>query len=388
MAGPGTRLLGDVAEFNVEVMAATRQDPEVEEAAIRFANGDVAGAEAVLLDLVAEGGRRREDIDTWLTLFDLYRCAGEPTKFDDAAFDFAALFGRSAPQWALITELASAPAPMQARPTAVRVGQFHWVCPSSLGTQSIAALKATLERHAPPWRIDWRHLQTIEPAAVPGLIEVLAHWADTPARLKFHEADRLLQLLAERSPTDDRDADPQWWLARLALLRVLNEMDEFELVALNYCVTYEISPPAWKAPQGSYADMNAEGQTLPPSDAAADPAAAEPPAGRFGATEPPPGGAQGLEDGVAKATFEGEYTGTADAGLMPLNVHTAATAYEINCRKLLRVDFGAAGDLLNWCMAQQASGREVTFKQVNRLVAAFFSVIGITEAARVMLRTD
>lgn len=383
VAGPGVRLLGDVAEFNVEVMAATRQDPEVEEAAIRFANGDETGAEAVLLDLVGEGGRRREDMDTWLTLFDLYRCAGEPTKFDDAAFDFAAIFGRSAPQWALITEPATAPAPMVARaPSPMRAGQFHWSSPSTLGAQSVVACKATLERHAPPWRIDWQHLRAIDPAALPGLIELLKQLADTQARVKFHAAEQLLDLLAERSPTDDRAVDPQWWLARLALLRLLNEMDEFELVALNYCVTYEVSPPAWEEPQSRFSPITEEGRTLPPSESAAT----EPPPE---AAEPALGGAT-LEAGVLKASFEGEYIGTADEALAPLNAPGAATAtaYEINCRKLLRMDFGAAGDLLNWCMAQQATGRSVTFKQVNRVVAAFFSVIGITDAARVMLRTD
>ena len=381
----GPRLLGDVPEFNVEVVAAAKQDPEIEEAAIRFANGDVAGAEAVLLDLVGMGGSRRDDVDTWLTLFDLYRCASEPTKFDDAAFDFAAIFGRSAPQWALVTEVASSPAPMAAQPAAVSAGLFHWTCPSTMGTQSVAALKATLDRHAPPWRIDWRHVKAVEPAAVPGLIDVLSRWAETPARLKFHGAERLLEVLTGHSPTDDREADPQWWLARLALLRVMGEMDEFELVALNYCVTYEVSPPAWEEPRSSYSNATKEGQTLVPSELPAEEGPA--PAPSFAGTEAPAAG-PAVDNGIVKATFEGEYIGTADEALQPLNAQTTATAYEINCRKLLRVDFGAAGDLLNWCMEQQGKGRSVTLKQVNRLVAAFFGVIGITESARVMLRTD
>ena len=46
------------------------------------------------------------------------------------------------------------------------------------------------------------------------------------------------------------------------------------------------------------------------------------------------------------------------------------------------------GDLLNWAMAQQGLGRQVSFRQVHRLVAAFFGVVGITEAARVVLRSD
>ena len=384
---PSARLLGEVPEFNVEVMAAAKQDPEIEEAAIRFANGDAAGAEAVLLDLVAESGSRREDVHTWLTLFDLYRCMGEATKFDDAAFGFAALFGRSAPQWAVVTEAASAPAPIAVAPTAVSTGLFNWTCPSTVGTQSVAALKATMDRHAPPWRIDWRHLKTVEPAALPALLDVLKRWGETPAQLKFLGAERLLQALSERSPTDDRSVDPEWWEARLALLRVLGEMDEFELVALNYCVTYEVSPPAWEEPKSSYRALAEDGQTLPPpSDADAE--APNVPLPTFGLTQPYAGTPGAIEPGVVKATLAGEYLGTAEEALKPLVAAREATSFEVNCRQLLRVDFGAAGDLLNWSMEQQGRGHQVTFKQVNRLVAAFFGVIGINDSARVMLRTD
>ena len=60
----------------------------------------------------------------------------------------------------------------------------------------------------------------------------------------------------------------------------------------------------------------------------------------------------------------------------------------ISCAKLIRVDFSAAGTLLNWVSARQAEGRSVQFTDVNRLVAAFFNVIGITEHAKVVTRKD
>ena len=383
-ATTGAHLLGEVPEFNVEVLAAAKQDPEVEEAAIRFANGDAAGAEAVLLELVGEHGSRGDDVDTWLTLFDLYRCVGDQIKFDDATFEFAARFGRSAPQWALISEPPSAPTPIAPTPAARGAGPFNWACPSTVGTQSVAALRATLARQAPPWHIDWRYVKAIEPAALPALIEELKSWAETPARYKFLGAERLLELLAQRSPTDDRTADPLWWEARLALLRVLGEMDEFELAALNFCVTYEVSPPAWEAPKNRCSAMTEEGDTVPPSQfSPTDLPVASP---SVAPTDLPPRDA--APDGVVKTALAGEYLGSADAALRPLIAQAEASAYELNCRQLLRVDFGAAGDLLNWSMEQQASGRPVTFKQVNRLVAAFFGVIGITDAARVVLRTD
>jgi len=60
----------------------------------------------------------------------------------------------------------------------------------------------------------------------------------------------------------------------------------------------------------------------------------------------------------------------------------------ISCAKLIRVDFSAAGTLLNWVSAREAENRAVQFTDVNRLVAAFFNVIGITEHARVLTRID
>ncbi len=60
----------------------------------------------------------------------------------------------------------------------------------------------------------------------------------------------------------------------------------------------------------------------------------------------------------------------------------------ISCARLIRIDFSAAGSVLNWVTARQVEGRQVQFVQVHRLVAAFFNVIGISEHARVVARVD
>ena len=60
----------------------------------------------------------------------------------------------------------------------------------------------------------------------------------------------------------------------------------------------------------------------------------------------------------------------------------------ISCTKLMRVDFSAAGTLLNWVSAREAEKRLVQFSDVNRLVASFFHVMGITEHARIVVRVD
>ena len=70
-------------------VAEIAHDPEVEEAAIRFANGDDAGAEAALRAMLATGGSRERHEETWLALFDLYRATGAQPAFEEAALERA-----------------------------------------------------------------------------------------------------------------------------------------------------------------------------------------------------------------------------------------------------------------------------------------------------------
>jgi hypothetical protein len=58
----------------------------------------------------------------------------------------------------------------------------------------------------------------------------------------------------------------------------------------------------------------------------------------------------------------------------------------ISCALLIRVDFIAAGDLLNWVIAKRAEARHVSFIEVHRLVALMLGAMGITEHAAVRLR--
>ena len=63
-----------------------------------------------------------------------------------------------------------------------------------------------------------------------------------------------------------------------------------------------------------------------------------------------------------------------------------AKLVRISCALLIRVDFVAAGDLLNWVIAKRAEQRQVTFTDVNRLVALMFGAMGINEHASTQLR--
>ena len=57
----------------------------------------------------------------------------------------------------------------------------------------------------------------------------------------------------------------------------------------------------------------------------------------------------------------------------------------VSCAQLIRVDFIAAGDLLNWVLAKRSENRTVTFTEAHRLIALFFGAMGINEHAKVQL---
>ena len=65
----------------------------------------------------------------------------------------------------------------------------------------------------------------------------------------------------------------------------------------------------------------------------------------------------------------------------------SSTIVNVSCARLIRVDFIAAGDLLNWVLARRNENRTVVFLDAHRLVALFFGAMGINEHARVKVRS-
>ena len=59
-------------------------------------------------------------------------------------------------------------------------------------------------------------------------------------------ASDFLAALQDAAPTGVRDADPAYWVLRLDALRLANRPDQFDEAAIDYCVTYEVSPPSWE----------------------------------------------------------------------------------------------------------------------------------------------
>lgn len=367
-------------------------DPEMEEAAIRFANGDDAGAEVGLLAALQNDNVPPQSADNWAAaLFDLYRATGQQASFDRVAIDYALRFGRSAPAWFSTPDLLGHKMKPALAGRVAALGQDAqpvWVCPAELDVSALHMLQASLSRAVSPWYLDWSPLKTMAPDAAKDLSGLFAGWCEAPVTLCFAGADVLEKMLKSHTPSGDKQVDSCWWQLRLDALRILRLQDEFELAALDFCVTYEVSPPPWKQarceflPERSPVTIaSAESPDLLSDFTFSQSADSRQAPTDFLASD--------SISSSALVELSGEVLGDAAEALDQMQAGlNESHRLVISCARLIRVDFSAAGSILNWVAVRESEGCRVQFRDVPCLVAAFFNVIGINEHARVVLRTN
>lgn len=348
-------------------------DAELEDAAIVFASGDNEGAEASLKALIAQ---RTQDtpsqLPVWLALLDMYRAAGMQAQFEDAAMDFVARFGRSAPQWFAMPQQAGKLS--ETMPEASQTG-FHWSAPVQLGESSLRALQVSKARSPGPWVMDWSALEVIDPAVKAPLLEAAEEWSAQNGQLVFAGHERLLSVLGKHAPSGDRAVDQGWWHLRLVMQRLMHLQDDFELTALDYCVTYELSPPSWVDPVCGYANEGQVQKLAYQDSLLMAPDTVQP--SMLWKERKPRFALQGVIDGDALPWLT-EVQGKAKLG----------EALAIDCTRLVRMDFAAAGSVLNWAAQMQELGHVLQFSQLHQLLAVFFNVVGIQEHAQLTPRKD
>jgi len=368
--------------FAVDV-SEVAHDPDLDEAVIAFANADFDQCEQSLAGMTAQGGTRAQHAETWLVLFDLYRAIGQQHKFESLALDYAQQFGWSAPQWysmpRLVAEAASEERPVSAGHPRIE-GQVGWVCPEYLDADAVARLSSQSLQMPLPWVFDWAALKGIDAEACARLSELFRSWIVQRLDMRWLHGERIFTVLQDAAPTGVRDVDPAYWQLRLDALRMTNRPDQFDEAAIDYCVTYEVSPPSWEAAKCQVRVSGSEQSTHSPSMSVVSDVSTSFVESRM------------TEDTsmvqVASVELSGQLVGDIGETLKKLESRLgSATIVNVNCTKLIRVDFIAAGDLLNWVLVRRSENRSVSFMESHRLVALFFGAMGINEHARVKVRT-
>ncbi len=369
--------------FAVEVSEVVH-DPELDEAVIAFANADFTQCEQALQRITGLGGPRAQHAETWLVLFDLYRATGQQQRFESLAMDYAHQFGWSAPQWYSLPKLVADAAVDEPAVNVAAATQGHgdvgWVCPEQLDIEAVARLRSQTLQMPLPWVFDWGQLRRIDAEAAMQLSTLMRLWAGQALELRWVAGERLFNVLQDAAPTGVRDADPAFWLTRLDALRLANRADQFDEAAIDYCVTYEVSPPSWESTR---CKVHISGSGLstrtPPLSMVSEVSTSFMESGLADDTG---GGIQ-----MAHVELSGQLVGDIGATLTKLQSElSSAPVVSVSCARLIRVDFIAAGDLLNWVLAKRNENRAVHFVDAHRLVALFFGAMGINEHAKVQVR--
>jgi anti-anti-sigma regulatory factor len=305
-----------------------------------------------LLAAIAEGALGHAAMAVWLMLFDLYQISGNRAQFDHISLEYAGKFETSPPSW---IEPARAEA---ASDGAVATG----IAPSVVFSGALdAGIIKQLEKaqnlaeRSRVLRLEFVRVTDVNPIGCGLLLNVLKKLHKSGHDLVLVGALELTGKIRAILEVGRRDETEAPWLLLLEILRLLNLETEFEEASIDYCVTFEVSPPAFVAPKNKVTTA---------------------------ADETPVPVAPASDFSMPTVVSDGTNKLIARIAAYAQGHHPAV----IDCAQLQRVNFAAAGQLLTGLGPLAAQGANIEFHNVNHLVAALFTVMGLKDIVRIVLR--
>lgn len=228
--------------------SADREMPQaLEDCALSHANGQTSEALRVIEAAIAAGKLGPWAMQAWLIRFDLYVQLGLKAAYDAAAEQFAQQFERSAPAWPQFEVL-----PMSGgnsgMPSVNVSGRL-----SSASGGPLAALRKTIDRYEGV-QLDFARFEDADVAGCQHLLVMLQSILRSKKVVRLSNAERLLQAVSEQTITGDAARAKAPWLLKLELLQITGDQAQFEELAVDFAVTFDVSPPSWmETPQRSSA---------------------------------------------------------------------------------------------------------------------------------------
>ena len=330
--------------------AAAEDMPLLDEAAILFANRQTGMAEQVLKDAV-DGSPMANGTAAWAMLFDLYQVSGDQDAFEHLSIAYAKQFETSPPAWIPLT----ADDTRTSAPRAAAVPSVALSGRLDAGIGKFLDRARLLAGSHPAIRLELNRISDVDADGCSLLLQTLIQLQKSGTDLILPGAPELtgkIRAIIEVGRRDDTEAP---WLLLLELLAMQNLEAAFEEASIEYCITFEVSPPAFVAPKSRVATVM------------------EMPDPRQG-----PG-----ECFVMPALIEGR----TDALVAELGAY--ATLHNpacIDCAALARVDVNAATQLMTGLAPFTGDGQVIEFMHVNHLVATLFNVVGLNNIVRIHTR--
>jgi anti-anti-sigma regulatory factor len=351
-------VLGDTSgALNIDV-SGTTLPPMIEEAAILFANGQTKESIESLKYAIGSGELENQVQTAWVMLLDVYQSTGQRAEFENTALDYAARFEASPPAW---LEDATPEQKPDAKKGAMAASVIF---PAALDVD-VAKQIEQLQRGSATKRelqLDFGNAKTATAEGADLIYKIFMAFKKTQREITVAHADRLFEALMSSVEAGRRDSSESGWLLALEALRLMNQQQRFDDVSIDYCVTYEVSPPPWE-PMPAWIKQS-QGTTEAKFETA------------------PKSGAEGNSFAV-----RGDLVGAIASELAELRAYSqSSSSVVIDCRELRRVDFTAAGELLNVVATLRANGKQVLFVEPNWMVLALMVVMGLHDLAEIRRR--
>ena len=319
--------------------------PTIEQAAMLF-SADQAQLACSSLEAAIHGpplGNYEQR--AWGMLFDLYQQLGRQQAFEILAIEYAGKFETSPPAWRGAGGQVRSPAAASSRTTVSLSGVLN-----AKASESLKQLQSLAEK-SPMVRLDLVKITDAEDQGCALLRSSLATLKKQKRDYLLGGADRLAALLVRKITVGKREREPIWLLL-LDLYQYLGAQEPFEDTAVNYAVTFEVSPPSWEVIK-------------------AKPAAADT-----------------LEDEAgAECVLDGDLQGNDNTMVAAIRGHAEdSDEIAVDVSGLRRMDFVAATQLMNLVLELKAHGKSVRFKQASHLITALWEIIGLDRIATIETR--
>ncbi|HVE50990.1 MAG TPA: STAS domain-containing protein [Casimicrobiaceae bacterium] len=313
----------------------------LENAALLYANGQAVGARSLLEQGVATDHDAKQSSLAWLALFDLLQRAGDRAAFDQLAIQYSVQFERSTPGWEG-REAASGP----------KASAGGYVALTSKLTADSAAqiegLRRAIQKRVAGARLDLSSIAGFDDAGARLLAAALAEARKAGLRLTIERQQKLVAAL-EAALKTGRDAGEGAWMLSLELLQWMHEQVKFDERAIEYAVSFEMSPPSWEPPA----------LALAPEDVPAGSAPAAP--------------------NVESLKLSGVIAGSASAHTAKLADYAhGRQAVGIDFSEVERIDFVCSAALLNAINRIEGARKSVHVSGATPIIRAMLLLIGLS----------
>jgi anti-anti-sigma regulatory factor len=197
-------------------------------------------------------------------------------------------------------------------------------------------------------QLDFSRVADIDPAGAVAMSDMLCKTRKTKLRFQVSGASSIIDLLKSRMQTEP--GAQGYWQMLLAVYQLLGRQDEFENLAVDFAVAFEVSPPSWE-------NVQAAQEVAAP--------AAEMPKDAF--------------------ALNGTISGASQDQITKLMQYAEPrTDVVVDCAAVTRVDYAYVGQFIGQLMQLLGNGKTITLQGQNALVNELFRVMGIDQLARMV----